>query len=341
MTVQNQSVLISTSACCFTLYSFGVGNSFLRELKISIQYFVMKFAARNRCFQRSIIAAIVLYGILILTLYRQDVLIKRKNVMITKLRKSLWLASGTLSPSMGSLSLPPPSKTWSTDHIPKLIHQMAADVSPSSWPTNWKVCQNSWKQNFPEFEYRIWNDTDIDIFFKNRFPQYYPTFIGYPHQINRVDMARYFILYEYGGIYADMDILCLRNFYNLLPHGKVSIAESPWEQEDFQNALMTSPPRHPYWHYVIAELLAQSSRVPTDRFRGVVSMTGPAILSSIASIIPEGMFNPLPSSEFSPPIGNYTKNALKAMETSGRVYSVHLGTCSWCDPSERLTNHQD
>lgn len=50
------------------------------------------------------------------------------------------------------------------------------------------------------------------------------TYEDFYKNINRID--RYFILYKYGGIYADMDYKCFTNFYNILPSNKISISES-------------------------------------------------------------------------------------------------------------------
>ena len=59
--------------------------------------------------------------------------------------------------------------------------------------------------------------------------------------------THYLILYKYGGIYADMDYMCFKNFYNILPKNKISISESPYkENEEIQNALMISPPNNSF-----------------------------------------------------------------------------------------------
>ena len=49
---------------------------------------------------------------------------------------------------------------------------------------------------------------------------------NYPKTIQRVDTVRYFILYKYGGIYADMDYVVKKNFFNELEKEKINIIES-------------------------------------------------------------------------------------------------------------------
>jgi len=102
--------------------------------------------------------------------------------------------------------------------IPKIIHQTAPE-NISKWHPIWKFCQDSWKSNFAseEYEYKFWNDDDNDRFIKKDFPEYYKLFCDFDKDIIlKVDFVRYAILYKYGGIYADMDFYCSKNFYNIL-----------------------------------------------------------------------------------------------------------------------------
>jgi hypothetical protein len=41
-----------------------------------------------------------------------------------------------------------------------------------------------------------------------------------------IDVFRYIILYHFGGLYADMDYECVRDFWHMLKSGKASVAES-------------------------------------------------------------------------------------------------------------------
>ena len=100
--------------------------------------------------------------------------------------------------------------------IPKIIHQ-SAPADKSKWPEIWAKCQKKWKELFPapKYEYKMWTDEDLDALMKNDFPEYYDMYKGYDQNIKRFDIARYFILHKYGGIYADMDYICFKNFYDL------------------------------------------------------------------------------------------------------------------------------
>ena len=179
--------------------------------------------------------------------------------------------------------------------IPRIIHQMAPS-DRSLWPEKWSECAKSWESNFPPPLWRhvLWNDEDLDSFVSNNFPEFYPIYRKYPRQIQRVDMARYMILFKHGGIYVDMDFECFRDFYNTLNHSKVNLAESPYKHnENLHNSLMASPERHPFWLSVI-----NKARSVCD-IQDVLTSTGPRLLdmayeddSSSVHILPYKFYNP-------------------------------------------------
>ena len=168
-----------------------------------------------------------------------------------------------------ALGLPEPSPTWQSDRIPKLIHQ-TAPKDTSNWSPKWHTCQASWKEHFPDWNYVFWTDEDISSFIDQRFPTFSHLFQSYDRHIKRVDMFRYFVMYEMGGLYADMDYECFKNFENEFPVGKVSLNQSGADL--YQNALMVSAPKHPFWLYVFVELLTHPAN------ESVISATGPNVL---------------------------------------------------------------
>jgi len=203
------------------------------------------------------------------------------------------------------------------NYIPKIIHQ-TAPADKSRWNDVWIECQTTWLQHFPspEYEYIMWTDEDLENLIKNDFPWYYDIYIGYDVNIKRIDIARYFILYKYGGIYADMDYMCVKNFYNELPPNKVSISESPHVNHEYiQNALMASNKNNPFWMKVIEE-------AKNRKELSVFDATGPNLVTHMyfenkddVYILDKNLFNPLPKTpEFD----------------ADCVYAKHFGTCVYC-----------
>jgi mannosyltransferase OCH1-like enzyme len=177
-------------------------------------------------------------------------------------------------PIQAAFNLPAHSPTWEIDNIPKIIHQ-TAPANIDNWPDEWHMCQASWQEKFPDWQYTLWTDEDIDRFMQEYYPTFYPLFMAYEAQIKRVDVFRYFVLYEIGGLYADMDYICYRNFEHKLPVGKVSLNQA--FNDVYQNALMASAPKHPFWLYVFVELMTQPSHAC------VIVSTGPDVLLRAAN----------------------------------------------------------
>jgi mannosyltransferase OCH1-like enzyme len=233
---------------------------------------------------------------------------------------------------------PSPSPTWRSDAIPKIIHQ-TAPANTDKWHPVWKQCQKSWQKHFPDYEYKMWTDEDLDDIVRIKYPWFYPTFQNYDKKIKRIDAARYFILFEHGGIYADMDFECLRNFEHEIPSGKVSIAESPAKNdgrgETHQNALMISPPRHPFWNTVFKELEKNSDH------HDVLYATGPQIIVNSIKKCDEGMVNSLPYTKYAPlynnkdfkPLWQTGENIITAPKDNS-IYTRHHGTAVWGDFSK-------
>ena len=205
------------------------------------------------------------------------------------------------------------------DNIPKIIHQ-TAPADKNKWKEDWYECQKSWFKHFPnsEYEYILWSDEDLDNLIKKDFNWFYPIYKGYKKNIKRIDIARYFILYKYGGIYADMDYMCIKNFYDQLPPSLVSISESPYKNNEYlQNALIASNINNKFWKYVIREAINRK-----DSY-SILYSTGPKLLSDIyyknknmVNVLPEKLYNP-------------NKNNDEDYNNKD-IYCKHLFTCSWC-----------
>ena len=91
--------------------------------------------------------------------------------------------------------------------IPRVIHQTWKTAEP---PAEWAPLVDTWKAHHPEWQHRIWTDADCRSLVAERLPDLLPTYDGYPYAILRADAFRYAVLLVEGGVYADMDVECLR-----------------------------------------------------------------------------------------------------------------------------------
>lgn len=94
--------------------------------------------------------------------------------------------------------------------IPKTIHYCW--LSNDAIPDNLQKCMNSWKEKLPDYEFVLWNFNKFDInsslWVKQAFEAKKYAFAA--------DFIRLFAVYNYGGIYLDMDIEVVKPFDDLL-----------------------------------------------------------------------------------------------------------------------------
>ncbi len=135
-----------------------------------------------------------------------------------------------------------------TPKIPKIIHQIW--IGDRKIPSKLQKYQISWKEKNPNWEYKLWtNETVKNYTFANQNLKYLfdlPLTLG-----ERVDVLRYDILYQFGGIYADLDCICLNNFdifayrYDFFA-GVFQPMFAKMEAAIFlQNCLVGAKPNHP------------------------------------------------------------------------------------------------
>ena len=180
--------------------------------------------------------------------------------------------------------------------IPKIIHHICPRDF-NKWHPTWLICYESWLRIFPKTEYThmMWYDDELDKFIEKEFSWFLEIFKSYDVNIKRIDMVRPFFLYHYGGIYADMDYMVYKNFYNELPQDRVSICESPYKgNEEITNALMASPPKSIFWLLVIDECYKHRHE------NNILLATGPQLISNTHSKYPE-FVNVLPWKTYNKP----------------------------------------
>jgi GR25 family glycosyltransferase involved in LPS biosynthesis len=93
--------------------------------------------------------------------------------------------------------------------IPKIIHQIWIGTLPK--PNYWI---NTWSEQYleqnPEYEYKLW-DNDNYLTELDKYPVLKMIFQQLKHYCYKVDILRLIILYEYGGIYIDADIVWINS----------------------------------------------------------------------------------------------------------------------------------
>ena len=165
--------------------------------------------------------------------------------------------------------------------IPRILHQT---WNTSEIPAKWRGYQSSWLENHPSWQYVLWTADDHRRLIAERHSWFLPTYDAFPRHIQRVDAAKYFILYTYGGCYADLDCECLKPVDAFLEQGGVVVGKT--RDGVIGGAFFASPSRHPLWELVFDEMQAPSLVARICHRMGyeaayVLFSTGPRMLKRV------------------------------------------------------------
>lgn len=130
-------------------------------------------------------------------------------------------------------------QTWRNHDIPEHIYP--------------KVWRDSWRDLNPGWEYKFWTDEDNERLVADHYPEFLKFYRSIDRGVIRSDVARVLYLHRHGGLYVDMDFICLKPMEPLIaPHAKWGLLA--WHGSSVRplvsalpNAWMYSPPGGPFW----------------------------------------------------------------------------------------------
>lgn len=105
----------------------------------------------------------------------------------------------------------------------KYIHQIwwqGVGCIPKKYEKN----RASWVENHPEWYYRLWDETSLTQLLKNHYSTFLPLLKRLTHMIQRVHLCKYILLYHFGGIAVDLDVLCNINLEPVLKDARLVLA---------------------------------------------------------------------------------------------------------------------
>jgi mannosyltransferase OCH1-like enzyme len=158
-------------------------------------------------------------------------------------------------------------QTWETKHISPEFQQIV----------------NFWKILNPEYEYCFYDKNDREIFIKENFEErIYNAYCKIIPGAFKADLWRYCILYKYGGVYADIDTLCLSGIDKFLTEDiefmvPIDLNTNPVEgQHNLFNTFIASVPGNPILLNAIERIATnvENKRIPPSR----LDFCGPGLL---------------------------------------------------------------
>ena len=166
--------------------------------------------------------------------------------------------------------------------IPRCFHRIWVG---GQMPDEFRAYGETWRQHHPDWTMLEWDEGSLPILENqgifDRAEQLAP---GSEGQL-RADVARYELLYRFGGVYVDCDFECLRPIEPLI--GNIE-AFAAWETDDvwINNALLGFTAGHPFLRRLIDGLAAN---VRQSRGKRPNVMTGPQYVTRLWRQDPAGV----------------------------------------------------
>lgn len=134
--------------------------------------------------------------------------------------------------------------------IPKIIHQiwLGPNKQPDIWMNSWKI---DYIKKYPEWTYKLWTEKEInDLNLINK-----KQYENEKYYIGKSDIARYEILFRFGGIFMDADSVWIHHSLNdILEKAKIYgmfCAEEPVNKWSIANGVIGFSKEHPILELMI------------------------------------------------------------------------------------------
>jgi len=188
--------------------------------------------------------------------------------------------------------------------IPKIIHNIWLQ-GYENLPEKTKNTYNHIKKLNTGWDFIFWNETMILELLK-KYPKVYHVYENIKHLSGNInsnaiksDIARYIIMKEYGGLYFDIDFVCVSSFDSLFhENNTIYVASSkvdfldyiyPFYKPMYCSCFMAFEKDHPIWEEVIQILINATTKYQVGRAIDVSLQTNQYNLIVLTDI--NGVYN--------------------------------------------------
>jgi len=241
--------------------------------------------------------------------------------------------------------------------IPHIIHQIWYQGF-SNLPHKYIPMQKTWLLNHPNWDYYLWDQNSIlDLIESSYNSNIKSLYEKLPKMIQKIDLAKYLILYKYGGVYVDMDmesIQPLDSLVNSSPYSDLFVVEldiacpsnkkfclAMWfvtegkyiKGPTYNNAFLASRPNHPFWIDVITKIPYHIKRKwYQNDIMYIFNSTGPILITSVLRDHKYHNLHICPSKYFEP--CNHSKK--KCDFSTKEVYANHHFSNTWMSNNMKI-----
>jgi glycosyltransferase involved in cell wall biosynthesis len=166
-------------------------------------------------------------------------------------------------------AVPPASESLNV--IPEIIHQSWKDTNiPNVYHKEWV---KSWSDKHPGWKMMFWTDADNEALVRECYPEFYDFYRTLTPGVKKADFSRLLYMHRYGGVYTDLDNLCLKNLSPLLAGHDIVLGRlSPENWFSYlSNDFMASCPGLEFWIKQARDVVA----APPNEVAVVGLHTGP------------------------------------------------------------------
>ena len=172
-----------------------------------------------------------------------------------------------------------PNSTGDASEYPRIVHQIWLDYMtiPEAWAD---ARRHNMKLNHG-VKHILWTSRDIEVFLEREYPWFLDTYHGYGYFSQKVDSARYFIVYHYGGAYMDMDFIVNVSLSEIYHRHRINDYECAFAQtwpSGLSNALFSCK-RHSQFLWFMISNLKISDRWVILPYARTMCSTGPVFVT--------------------------------------------------------------
>ncbi len=212
--------------------------------------------------------------------------------------------------------------------IPKRLHQIWIG---SPLPETYTIFSETWKKHHPDWDYILWDNEKIlalrDFPAKN-------AYLRAKSYGVKSDIARYEILKQFGGVYADTDFECVASFDSLVGKSTFFAGVIFGNDPEIANGLIGAVPNHPVIEYMCES--TAKIKTSTTEIMDIIHLTGPGLITkAFFSLLDELPISDivLPSQYFYP-FPNFSKHEGISQEEirshiSTESMAIHYWDVSW------------
>ena len=178
-------------------------------------------------------------------------------------------------------------RMWKDDHI---LDDNNDNGLPLNWTKEFTYCNKVYQKR--HWMTILWDDKSIRAFLERNYPYFLPAYDSYPYNIQRVDSARYFILYHYGGVYMDLDVGCksskdLSDFVRTMEQMNKTALLPLTEPVGFSNDILIATKSSPFFKALI-QSLPHKNKWYGSPYLTVMYGTGPMFVSLVYTRLSSG-----------------------------------------------------